>query len=777
MSKKIRHPNYLATYIIAISMFLFSALIIYLPFMANNQGVNFISLGNNEITTQATQQIAKHNTMFFYPAILLVGIAIFALTVLQLNRKAKINVKKWQTYLALAETLLLWIAQYTKLLTIPYALLFIYLFFEGSAKIRIQQAKHWYYRQHWLKWLRKICYRLKWTVPYLIVFGIYFVDNVLIFKANTGQPSLQILRYNYMSYVNLLGEILVFFFLYLVIRQFWAAAILTSFAYNFFYLYSVVMRKMRNDAIVPSQLTELKGIKNLSGMISPIIIIGTLGALIAFVYLSRLLKTLYPIAKPHYYSQAIWLCCFIAFYGSTFYWNKPDGKIANFLTHQLGDDRQFYNPSYGAEKNGPWAQFLNSIDIQIMQQPSGYSKTAMKQLAKKYQRSADVINQTRRNKLTDFTVIYNLSESFSDPARVPTVSYKKDPIPYIRQLKQTEKSGIMLSSGYGGGTANMEYMTLTSMPTTNYMPTLATPYTQIVPKYNHTYSIADNFAHTTAIHPYNTAFYDRITDYPKMGIHTFYNIDDKNHPIKHQKLIENNPYLSDQTAYANVMDQLNRQTQPQFINLVTMQNHTPWDGKYVNTDQWGATAGDGTDESTLGNYITGINYTDKAVKQFTQEINSLKRPIVWVFYGDHLPGFYNNPMSQDGLTLHKTDYFIYMNKAAKAKLGNPGLKQNYPNVDPNEFTAEMLEMISAKVNPFQALQTKALHQLPVKVMNTNDNETNQRSGNLQWINPQNGQIINHLHMTKKQRTLWYDYKLVQYDQTAGKHYLSSSFFK
>lgn len=777
MSKKLRRPNYLATYIIIISIFLLSAMIIYLPFMANNQGVNFISLGNNEITTQATQQIAKHNTMFFYPAILLVGIAIFALTILQLNRKAKINVKKWQTYLALAETLLLWIAQYTKLLTIPYALLFIYLFFEGSAKIRIQQAKHWYYRQHWLKWLRKICYRLKWTVPYLIVFGIYFVDNVLIFKANTGQPSLQILRYNYMSYVNLLGEILIFLFLYLVIRQFWAAAILTSFAYNFFYLYSVVMRKMRNDAIVPSQLTELKGIKNLSGMISPIIIIGTIGALVAFVYLSRLLKTLYPIAKPHYYSQAIWLCCFIAFYGSTFYWNKPDGKITNFLTHQLGDDRQFYNPSYGAEKNGPWAQFLNSIDIQIMQKPSGYSKTAMKQLAKKYQRSADVINQTRRNKLTDFTVIYNLSESFSDPARVPTVSYKKDPIPYIRQLKQTEKSGIMLSSGYGGGTANMEYMTLTSMPTTNYMPTLATPYTQIVPKYNHTYSIADNFAHTTAIHPYNTAFYDRITDYPKMGIHTFYNIDDKNHPIKHQKLIENNPYLSDQTAYANVMDQLNRQTQPQFINLVTMQNHTPWDGKYVNIDQWGATAGDGTDESTLGNYITGINYTDKAVKQFTQEINSLKRPIVWVFYGDHLPGFYNNPMSQDGLTLHKTDYFIYMNKAAKAKLGNPELKQNYPNVDPNEFTAEMLEMISAKVNPFQALQTKALHQLPVKVMNTNDNETNQRSGNLQWINPQNGQIINHLHMTKKQRMLWHDYKLVQYDQTAGKHYLSDSFFK
>ena len=777
MSKKLRRPNYLATYIIIISIFLLSAMIIYLPFMANNQGVNFINLGNDEITTQATQQIAKHNTMFFYPAILLAGGTIFALTIAQLNHKAKVNVKKWQTYLSLGETLLLWIAQYSKLLTIPYALLFIYLFFEGSAKMRIQQLKRCYLKQKWLRWSQKLARKGRWLVPYLLVIGIYFIDNVLIFKANTGQSSLQILRYNRMSYVNFVAECLIFFFLYIILRHFWAAAILTGFAYNFFYLFSLVMRKMRNDAIVPSQLTELKGIKNLSGMISPVIIIGVIAALISFVYLSQLLKHLYPIAKPHYYSQAIWLSCFLAFYGSTFYWNKPDGKIANFLTNQLYDDRQFYNPSYGAEKNGPWAQFLNSVDIQIMQKPAGYSKAAMQRIVKEYQTQAQTINQHRNNRLTDFTVIYNLSESFSDPKRVPTVTYKKDPIPYIRQLKQTEKSGLMLSSGYGGGTANMEYMTLTSMPTTNYMPTLATPYTQIVPKYNRTYSIADNFTHTTAIHPYNTAFYDRITDYPKMGIHTFYNIDDKKHPIKHQKLIENNNYLSDQTAYANVIDQLNRQTQPQFINLVTMQNHTPWDNKYVNTDQWGATAGDGTDESTLGNYLTGINYTDKAVHQFVNQINNLNRPIVWVFYGDHLPGLYNNPMKEDGLALHKTDYFIYLNKAAKAKLGNQPLNQNYPNVDPNEFTAEMLEMISAKVNPFQALQTKALHQLPVKVMNTNDNETNQRSGNLQWINPKTGQIINHAHLTKLQQKIWHDYKLVQYDQTAGKHYLPANFFK
>lgn len=353
MRKHIRRPNYLTTYIITISMFLLSALIIYLPFMANNQGVNFISLGNNEITTQATQQIAKHNTMFFYPAILLTGGAILALTIAQLNHKAKVNVKKWQTYLSLSETLLLWIAQYSKLLTIPYALLFIYLFFEGSANLRLQQFKHWYLKQKWLRWSQKLALNGRWLVPYLLVIGIYFIDNVLIFKANTGQASWPLLRDNRMLYLNFVAECLIFFFLYLILRHFWAAALLTGFAYNFFYLFSLVMRKMRNDAIVPSQLTELKGIKNLSGMISPVIIIGVIVALLSFVYLSRFLNGLYPIAKPHYASQTVWLCCFLAFYGSTFYWNKPDGKIANFLTNQLNDDRQFYNPAAGAKRTAP----------------------------------------------------------------------------------------------------------------------------------------------------------------------------------------------------------------------------------------------------------------------------------------------------------------------------------------------------------------------------------------------------------------------------------------
>ena len=60
------------------------------------------------------------------------------------------------------------------------------------------------------------------------------------------------------------------------------------------------------------------------------------------------------------------------------------------------------------------------------------------------------------NNLTDSTVIMILSETFSDPTRVPGIELTEDPMPDIRSIKETTTSGLMLSPGYGGGTANIE---------------------------------------------------------------------------------------------------------------------------------------------------------------------------------------------------------------------------------------------------------------------------------------------------------------------------------
>ena len=63
-------------------------------------------------------------------------------------------------------------------------------------------------------------------------------------------------------------------------------------------------------------------------------------------------------------------------------------------------------------------------------------------------------------------------------------------------------SGYMISSGFGGGIANIEYMTMTGLPLANFSPTLSTPYTQLVSTHNYNPSIVNYFSNAVAIHPY-----------------------------------------------------------------------------------------------------------------------------------------------------------------------------------------------------------------------------------------------------------------------------------
>ncbi|WNZ95317.1 hypothetical protein QYR54_05965 [Streptococcus iniae] len=55
------------------------------------------------------------------------------------------------------------------------------------------------------------------------------------------------------------------------------------------------------------------------------------------------------------------------------------------------------------------------------------------------------------------------------------------PIPYIQALKESTTGGYMISDGYGGGTANMEFQTLTGLPFTNFNSNVSVLYSEVVP--------------------------------------------------------------------------------------------------------------------------------------------------------------------------------------------------------------------------------------------------------------------------------------------------------
>ena len=88
----------------------------------------------------------------------------------------------------------------------------------------------------------------------------------------------------------------------------------------------------------------------------------------------------------------------------------------NKFLPRLGTRHPCGIPCMDAQRNGPLVAFTRQLNPKIMDKPSNYSEETMKKVAARYQKEAETINASRTNNLTDSTVVYVLSESFSDRA-------------------------------------------------------------------------------------------------------------------------------------------------------------------------------------------------------------------------------------------------------------------------------------------------------------------------------------------------------------------------
>ena len=236
----------------------------------------------------------------------------------------------------------------------------------------------------------------------------------------------------------------------------------------------------RNEPIMPSEMIMYQAYGSILKMVNPWLLVGAAIVIVVACLVIWRFNRKTPFMKLSIKARGFYIILTILVYGSALFWNHQGSPIQT-VVQGMGVESYPFNQLSGARVNGPIIQFMSNVDIKVMDQPTGYSKATMSRLAKKYQLTAKQINQHRQNNLSDQTIILNLSESFATPNRVPGVHLKNDPIPYINSLKKKTTSGLMISSGYGGGTANMEYMSLTGLTLANFTPTLATPFTQLVP--------------------------------------------------------------------------------------------------------------------------------------------------------------------------------------------------------------------------------------------------------------------------------------------------------
>lgn len=458
-------------------------------------------------------------------------------------------------------------------------------------------------------------------------------------------------------------------------------------------------------------------------------------------------------------------------------------SLANKFSRALGDTPSMWDSVYDAQRNGPLVAFTRQLNPKIMDKPSNYSEETMKKVAARYQKEAETINASRTNNLTDSTVVYVLSESFSDPSRVPGLKTNKDSMPNIRKIKAGTTSGLMLSSGYGGGTANLEYMGLSGLSMANFESSLSSPYQQLVPSQHWTPTINQLWGapvNSLGYHPYESSMYSRATNYKKFGFSHFYTLTGPD-VIKYQDKIDESPYVSDKSSYDSALEGIRSGKTNKFIQIITMQNHMPYHEWYENNDYTaesttGTPLGD-DEQQSIETYQKGVEITDQATQEFLNELDALDKPVTVVFYGDHLPGIYSSA-SEDGnnsLALHLTDYFIWSNKASSSQ-GNKASDAAYSS--PNFFVAQAADHMNAKVSPYLAFLTEMHSKIAAMeppVVNKVQGWDRIPEGRNIYLD-QNGNPMSTDDFDKETKQLLADYKLIQYDITAGKNYLKDTDF-
>ena len=467
---------------------------------------------------------------------------------------------------------------------------------------------------------------------------------------------------------------------------------------------------------------------------------------------------------------------------SSFVWNLSiPHSWSNTLAANLSDAPEMWNGLGDARNNGPAMTFLRLVHTNVMDKPEDYNEETMRRIADHYADVADTINDSRSNDLTDSTVIMMLSESFSDPTRVPGVDFSQDPMPQLRALKDTTTSGLMVSPGYGGGTANIEFQALTGLSMALYDPTLSSAYQQLVPTMDDPATFNQLWDKdrtdgdgSVAFHPYNRTMYFRDRNYRSFGFDRFYAADGDDQ-MTGLTTIDSAWYASDESTYRNVLDYLSDNDDAnKFIQVVTMQNHMPYDDWYQDNEFKDADTSTGLAENervSVDTYAKGVSYTDQATVDFLHELDQMDRPITVVFYGDHLPGIYQSAAAdpKNNVTLHETDYFIWSNAASRS--ADTKLPAETADItSSNFFMAELAAHQDAKVSPYLAFLTK-LHDAIAAIAPASVGD---------GVHPacfdEQGQLIDYDALSDEDQSLLHDYQLIQYDMSVGHNYLGDTGF-
>ena len=378
------------------------------------------------------------------------------------------------------------------------------------------------------------------------------------------------------------------------------------------------------------------------------------------------------------------------------------GVVILFGPNYFTDDVELWNVNRAYANSGAGLTIARMAKDFKVKKPKAFNAKEVEAILSEYVDDTQNIAEE-----TDYpNVVVIMDESFSDLAMSYNINMHDDPISFYHELMQEGNviSGVMHSSQFGGGTANIEYEFITQNVTA-FLPSGSMPYQQYITS-NVKQSIVaymNKLGYKTyGMHSWDKSGYSREKIYKFLG---FYNsmFKDSMPQLRHSI----GEYPTDESlfeAYYNIMN--NKATgEKNFSFIITMQNHMPY--VYTNED-----AEKFVDENDAAiSYFQAEFQADKALKQFIEFLKNYDEKTIVLFFGDHQPNinqeyWYSTVDGYEADTAsHVVPFFIWANYDIEGKSG--------VETSPNYLESLLLDTAGMPKDSYTKYVENLREQLPV----------------------------------------------------------------
>ena len=306
-------------------------------------------------------------------------------------------------------------------------------------------------------------------------------------------------------------------------------------------------------------------------------------------------------------------------------------------------------------------------------------------------------------------IIVLMMESYADPRILdPGLLLTPDPFQALERHAQGMQSFRLLSSMFGGSTANVEFEFLSGLSMA-HLPVGAMPYAQYInrPVPALPADLAKLGYETIAIHPNRPDFYNRGNVYQNLGFQRFVSLEDFDSPVYRGY------FVSEQSFGEKVKESFAARSaeKPLFCFGVSIANHGPYGttGQVWDYDISGHT--DFLEESQYQELTSGVSNLRASAEMLADLLDYFQQetePVLVLVFGDHHPNWSwltEDPEARLEEERYLTEGFFWSNRPL------PQLGLTY--VSANFLSSWLLSLTDLTLPPFypamlyQAQQYKA----------------------------------------------------------------------